>query len=213
MAEDLYSLFFSRVSYPEHDMDPPSAVRLHHNNLDDENTQQLILHPEEAMKRKRNKSIALSENIRRKKMRHMFCTLQSLLPISIAPKLARDCIIEETGKYIQNLQNKAQELQKKKTQLLTDQNSSAIDVGIEIYNNEVVIIRISASRMPRSLCKIYQVVEGHGLEIERADVYRGDCIVFLYVHATVILNSGPHDYLLEMSQTRPGLKLTLQIIY
>ncbi|GLJ36272.1 hypothetical protein SUGI_0728190 [Cryptomeria japonica] len=208
MAEDLYSLFFSRVSYPEHDMDPPSAVRLHHNNLDDENTQQLILHPEEAMKRKRNKSIVLSENMR-KKMRHMFCTLKSLLPISIVPKLPRDCIIEETGKYIQNLQNKTQELQKKKAQLLTDQNSSAIDVGIEIYNNEIVIIRVIASRMPRSLCKIYQVVEEVGLEIERADVYRGDCIVFLYLQATVIVSTGPR-YLLEMSQTRPCLQLTLK---
>ncbi|GLJ36271.1 hypothetical protein SUGI_0728160 [Cryptomeria japonica] len=167
MAVDLYTLFFSRDStqhdlnlpsairlhnnnLDEENLDLPSAVRLHHNNLDDKNTQQLILHPEEAMKRKRNETIALSENIRRKKMKNLLSILHSLLPVSTTLKLTRHCILEETGKYIQNLQSKAQELQKKKAQLLAirgslmDHISSAIDVGIEVYSSEIVIIRISA---------------------------------------------------------------------
>ncbi|GLJ36276.1 hypothetical protein SUGI_0728320 [Cryptomeria japonica] len=212
MAEDLYSLFFSRASTPEHDLDLASAVWLQNNNLDEENTQQLILHSEDAMKSRNNERIVFPEKMRRKKMGHLLSTLQSLLPVSTIAKLARRCIIEETGKYIQNLQSKAEELQKRKAQLLIEHNSSDIDVGIEIYSSEAVIIRISASRMPRSLCKIYQVVEEVGLEIERSDVYRGESIVFLYLHANVIASTSPHS-LLQNSQTKTCLKETLQNTY
>ncbi|GLJ36273.1 hypothetical protein SUGI_0728240 [Cryptomeria japonica] len=206
MAEDLNPL------YSKYDLDLTGAVRLDHNNLDKENTQQIISHSGEVMKRKTKERIALTEKVRRQKMRNLLSTLQSLLPNSTNPKGARHCIIEETGRYIQNLQSKAQELQKKKAQLLMDQNSSAIDVGIEVYNNEIVIIRISASRMPRSLCKIYEMVEKVGLEIERADVYRGESIVFLYFYGKIVVSTDGR-YSSQMSKTRPCLKATLQKIY
>ncbi|GLJ36282.1 hypothetical protein SUGI_0728440 [Cryptomeria japonica] len=199
-------------------------------NLIEKNTQQLILQSQEEIKRsRRNQSIIFSEKMRRIKMRQLFSTLQSLLPVSTTDKIInqveRCSIIEETGKYIQSLQNKTQGLQKKKAHLLAtrgsliDHNSSAtdresirLDVCVEVYSGETVIIRTSASRMPLSLYKIFEVVERDALEIQSSDVYKGDSIVFLYIHATVIVSIDGHNSL-QMTQIEPRLSAALQNVY
>ncbi|GLJ36281.1 hypothetical protein SUGI_0728410 [Cryptomeria japonica] len=231
MAEDQYTLSFHEPFNTDHDLPDAgthdsSPLKGQSYNLDEENTQQRILQSEEEIKRsRRNQSIIFSEKMRRIKMRQFFSTLQSLLPVSTTHKVERYQIIEETIKYIQTLQNKTQELQKRKAHLLAirasliDHNSSAIDresislnVCIEVYSSETVIIRISASRMPRSLCKIFEVVEGHALEIQSSDVHRGDSIVFLYLHATAIVSIDAHNSL-EITQIEPRLNAALQNIY
>ncbi|KAH9313416.1 hypothetical protein KI387_044050 [Taxus chinensis] len=190
MAVDLYTLFFSP---PSSTPLPPIFNPLKRSsdlNLDESITDQLI------GKRRRNDSIISCEKIRRKRMRQLFSTLRSLLPLSTTSRVARYCIIEETGKHIQNLQNEVHELKKKKAKLLLGARESiSLNVSVQVYGSETVIIRITASRMPRSLSKIYEEIEGHGLEIESADVYRGTSVVFLYFHVTVIVSND--------CQTRP----------
>ncbi|GLJ36284.1 hypothetical protein SUGI_0728470 [Cryptomeria japonica] len=233
MAEYRYTLNFHESFNTYHDL--PDAVthdfsplkQYSEGNVGVENQQVLILQPEEEIKRRRRiQSIMFSEKKRRIKMRQLLFTLQSLLPVSTTNKVERHYIIEETGKYIQTLQTKTLDLQKKKAHLLAatrsssiDHNSSAIDresislnVCIAVYSSETVIIRITASRMPRSLCEMYEVVEAHALEIQNSDVYSGDSIVFLYIHATAIVGMHCHNSL-EMTQIEQGLNKVLQNIY
>ncbi|GLJ36283.1 hypothetical protein SUGI_0728450 [Cryptomeria japonica] len=232
MAEDHYTTNFHEPINTNHDLldavthDSSPLKRQSDGNLDEKNTLQLILQSEEEIKRsRRNQSIIFSEKMRRIKIRQLFSTLESLLPVSTTDKVERCYIIEETGKYIQSLQNKTQELQKKKAHLLAtrgsliDDNSSAtdiesirLDVCVEVYSGETVIIRTSASRMARSLCKIFEVVERDALEIQSSDVYKGDSFVFLYIHATVIVSIDGHNSL-QMTQIEPRLNAALQNVY
>ncbi|GLJ36269.1 hypothetical protein SUGI_0728100 [Cryptomeria japonica] len=239
MAVELYTQYFS-----SHPSDLSNTVATNDYNphkrcsdltvdelFGEANSEELIVLSEEDIKRRRrNQNIVLCERTRRKKMKHLFSTLQSLLPESTTPKVPRYCIIEETSKHIENLQNKVQALKKKKAQLLATHcsstkkslrynHSSAIEkesirphVGIQVYSSETAIIRITASRMPLSLCKIYEEVESHGLDIQSADVYKGNSLVFLYFHATVIAGTDCHNSL-EMSQGKPSLHQILQKIY
>ncbi|GLJ36280.1 hypothetical protein SUGI_0728400 [Cryptomeria japonica] len=227
MAEDHYNLNFSTnhdlLDSVVHNTSP--LKRQSDGNLDEENTQQLILQSQEEIKRRRrNQSIIFSEKIRRIKIRQMFSTLQSLLTVSTTHKVERCSIIEETGKYIQTLQNKSQELQMKKAHLLatrgslidhnssaTDRDSIRLDVCVEVYSGETVIIRTSASRMPLSLYKIFEVVERDALEIQSSDVYRGESNVFVYIHATVIVSIDGHNSL-QMTQIEPCLNAAIQNI-
>ncbi|GLJ36007.1 hypothetical protein SUGI_0722220 [Cryptomeria japonica] len=223
MAVNLYTLFFPEPSSSKHGL--PGVVAHDHHSLK-RNLDQLIPPSEEQIKRRRkNQNIVLCERMRRQKMTHLFSILRSLLPVSTTHQAPRYCITEEAVKYIQALQNKTQELQKKKAHLLAtrgsliDQNSSAIDresislnVCIDVYSSETVVIRITASRMPRFLCKIYEEVEAHALEIQSADVYKGETFVFLYINATVIV-SNHYQNSLQLGQIVPRLKETLQNIF
>ncbi|GLJ18813.1 hypothetical protein SUGI_0336080 [Cryptomeria japonica] len=153
------------------------------------------LDPEAALKRrKRIQSIVFSEKIRRKRMRECFATLTTILPAPPTNKVPRYCLIAETIKYIEQLHERVGELKQKKEQLLAKKNkclmnlappqpSTDVNVGVEIFGNEVIII-ITSSEMPSCVSKIYQCIEAQNLDIQTADFYADNCIVFLYFRAT-----------------------------
>ncbi|KAH9331999.1 hypothetical protein KI387_004107, partial [Taxus chinensis] len=151
-----------------------------------------------AKKRKRIQSIVFSERARRKQMRQFLSTLTSVVPIPNT-KVARYCLIEETIKYIEKLHQQVQDLKKKREQLLGMKKNRLqelsspwpwpcrdhnVNVDVEVFGDEV-IIRITSLKMPRNLWKIYQVIEAqHFMDIQSADIYSGDCFVFLSFRAT-----------------------------
>ncbi|GLJ18806.1 hypothetical protein SUGI_0335790 [Cryptomeria japonica] len=147
------------------------------------------MNSEAAKRRKRIQSIVFSEKIRRKRMRECFATLTDILPAPPKNKVARYSLIDETSKYIEQLHEQVGELKQKKEQLLTKKdnyqtNSSSTDVnvGVEVFGNEV-IIRITSSQMPSCVSKIYQSIEAQQFDIQTADFYADNCIVFLYFRA------------------------------
>eukprot|EP01018_Ginkgo_biloba_P030766 Gb_31407 [translate_table: standard] len=171
-------------------------------------------HDDVAIKATRNQRIVFSEQLRRRRVGQLFAALESLLPIP-ANKVARYGLIEETCKYIHNLHSQLQELKKHRAQLLAKKemheklnHSTNVKARVEIYGREGIIITITSSRNPRYLWRIYEEIEAYDVDIQSADVYTGDSIVFLYFHASCSAEAWK-----QLIQRRQSLENNLQNLY